>query len=130
MRRLALAAVALAFAVPLPAQDRAANPPLHVAFVGDLATERGKDFVAFLRQQFARVDSFERADCTPEKLRTADVVVLDWQQQDGLSYWFEHRTEPRRNPLGDLLRWDRPTVLIGSAGLNVAADWGLPGTQG
>ena len=130
MRRFALVVAAAALALPLPAQDRAANPPLHVAFVGDLQTERGKDFVAFLQKQFARVDTFERADCTPERLRTADVVVLDWQQQDGLLHWFDHRDEPRHNPLGELLRWDRPTVLIGSAGLNVAADWGLPGTQG
>lgn len=84
----------------------------------------------FLQGQFARVDTVERNECAPEKVRSADVVVLDWSQQDGLMRWLQARDEPRHNPLGELARWDRPTVLIGSAGLNLAAAWGLPGTQG
>ncbi len=115
----------------LPAQDPARNPPLHLCFVGDLQTERGKDFLGFLRQQFPRVDAVERATCEPQQLRTADVVVLDWwQHDDGVSVWLRDKQAPRRVPLGELARWDRPTVLIGSAGLNLAAAWGLPGSFG
>lgn len=125
-----LAIATLSFLAAPRAQDRALNPPLHVAFVGDLDTPRGADFVAFLRGQFARVDAVERATCTPDRLRTADVVVLDWSQADGIMKWLENRGAPRHNPLGELARWDRPTVLIGSAGLDVASDWSLPGTQG
>ncbi|MFY9345998.1 MAG: hypothetical protein WAT39_26140 [Planctomycetota bacterium] len=117
-------------ALPVVAQEPARNPALHLAFVGDLASPRATDFVRFLREQFARVDAVERATCTPEQLRTADVVVLDWPQAEGVMRWLEDKQQPRHNPLGELARWDRPTVLIGSAGLNLAAVWGLPGSQG
>ena len=114
----------------VPAQQPAL-PPLHLAFVGDLQQPRGKDFVAFLRAHYARVDAVERNGCEPSQLRAADVVVLDWSQQDhGVMEWFKDKQAERRCPLGDLEHWDRPTVLIGSAGLNLAAAWNLPGTYG
>lgn len=124
------AVVALCTALAAPAQDRSLNPSLHLAFVGELQSERGKDFVQFLRAQFHRVDAIERNGCTPALLRTADVVVLDWPQQQGVIEWMQDKQKPHHNPLGELRRWDRPTVLLGSAGLNVAADWGLPGAYG
>lgn len=127
--RLPVVVAALLAGAPA-AQDRALNPDLHVTFVGELQAERGQDFVRFLREQFARVDTVERATCTPDKLRSADVVVLDWPQGEGVMHWLRHREQPRHNPLGVLPRWDRPTVLIGSAGLNLATDWGLPGSNG
>ena len=114
----------------LAAQQPAASA-LHLAFVGDLQQPRGKDFVAFLRAHYPRVDAVEREGCEPSQLRTADVVVLDWSQQDhGVSEWLKDKQAARRCPLGDLEHWDRPTVLIGSAGLNLAAAWNLPGTYG
>jgi hypothetical protein len=125
-----LAGVALLAAITAPAQDRGLNPAVHVAFVGDLQSDRGKDFVQFLRAQFARVDTVERGSCVPAQLRCADVVVLDWPQQGAISYWIDDKQAPHHNPLGELDRWDRPTVLLGSAGLNAAADWNLPGTFG
>ncbi|HEX5053377.1 MAG TPA: hypothetical protein VFZ65_16490 [Planctomycetota bacterium] len=112
------------------AQDKTKNPALHVAFVGDLQSERGADFVGFLRSQFPRVDGVERSTCTPDQLRTADVVVLDWPQDQGVMLWQQDGQKPRQQPLGELSRWDRPTVLLGSAGLNLAAAWNLPGTNG
>jgi hypothetical protein len=122
-------AMVLALPVAGLAQDRSLNPALHVVFVGELESERGKDFVQFLRAQFPRVDAIERAKCSPEQLRTADVVVLDWPQEDGVMAKF-HKKEPCKNLLGERARWDRPTVLIGSAGLNLATEWGLPGGYG
>lgn len=122
--------LALLLAPAAPAQEPDRNPALHVAFVGALDTDRGRDFAAFLRRHFGRVDLVERDGCTPGQLRTADVVVLDWPQKDGIAHWFADRQKPRRNPLGNFARWDRPTVLLGSAGLNVAADWNLPGNYG
>lgn len=112
------------------AQDRTRNPALQVAFVGDLQQDRGKAFVQFLRSQYPRVDAIERAGCTPSRLRAADVVVLDWPQPGAVSDWIRDKQGPRSNPLGELRRWDRPTVLLGSAGLNLAADWNLPGAYG
>lgn len=122
--------VVLTLVLGAAAQDRAQNPALHVAFVGDLQTPRGADFVQFLRAQYPRVDAVERSACTPERLRTADVVVLDWPQGDGVMQWMQDKQNPRTVPLGALVRWDRPTVLLGSAGLNLAAAWNLPGTSG
>ena len=122
--------VGLVLSLTAAAQDRSVNPALHLAFVGDLQSERGVDFVKFLRQQFSRVDSVERSTCTPDQLRTADVVVLDWPQSEGVMAWMRDEQKERHNPLGQLARWDRPTVLLGSAGLNLAAAWSLPGTQG
>ena len=53
-----------------------------------------------------------------------DVVVLDWPQggsrMDRLS----------RRPLGERSSWGKPTVLIGSAGLNLSATWDLRGGFG
>ena len=127
--RLHVPGVVLALSLAAAAQDRSLNPPLHVAFVGELQSPRAVDFVKFLREQFARVDAIERATCTPEQLRHADVVVLDWPQEDGVTAKF-HDKEPCKNPLGEIARWDRPTVLIGSAGLNVATEWSVPGGYG
>ncbi len=122
--------VALVLSLAAAAQDRASNPALHIAFVGDLQSPRGADFVQFLRAQFPRVDAIERSTCAPEQLRCADVVVLDWPQDRGVMQWLEDKDKPRHVPLGDRARWDRPTVLLGSAGLNLAAAWNLPGTSG
>jgi hypothetical protein len=116
-------------AVAIPAQQAAV--PLHVAFVGDLEKDRGKDFLTFLRAHHPRVDAVERKACDPARLRGVDVVILDWSQQDdGVIAWMNDKKAPRLCPLGDLEHWERPTVLIGSAGLNVAAAWNLPGAHG
>ena len=121
---------ALCCAAAAVAQDPAANNTLHVVFVGDLDTDRSRDFTRFLREHFPRVDAVRRQGCTPDRLRTADVVLLDWPRPQGEP---TPRAQPGRkhhNPLGELHRWNRPTVLLGSAGLHVADDWGLPGTVG
>ena len=122
--------IAVLLTAALSAQDRARNAALHLAYVGNLTSDRGQDFVRFLREQFPRVDAVERATCTPDKLRFVDVVILDWPQSEGVMKWVQNPKQERTNPLGDLQRWDRPTVLIGSAGLNLAAGWGLPGSHG
>jgi hypothetical protein len=59
----------------------------------------------------------DRADCAPEALRTADVVLVDWPAEEALG---------ERAPLGPLERWDRPTVFVGEAGDLFARSWGLP----
>ncbi len=63
---------------PLAAQDRSRNPQLEVAFVGDVESERGKAFQAFLTQQFGGVKMVARTGCDPAQLRGLDVVLLDW----------------------------------------------------
>lgn len=129
--QFALAATLSLVPAALLAQDAGLNPRLRVAFVGDLSSDRGKAFEAFLEQQFGAVDLVERAECEPSQLQTADVVLLDWgQNDDGIMTWFKDRNAPRRNPLGARTDWTKPTVLLGSAGLNVAASWGVKGNYG
>ncbi len=55
--------------------------------------------------------------CTPDAVRFADVVVIDCSETNG---------GPDGLPLGDLARWDRPTVLLGGAGDVVARRFLLP----
>ena len=51
-----------------------------------------------------------------------DVILLDWPQG-------EETREMRklRSPLGKRDEWEKPTVLLGSAGLNLAVAWKLQG---
>ncbi len=54
-----------------------------------------------------------------------DVVLLDWRQG-------EETREMRklRSPLGKREDWNKATVLLGSAGLNLAVSWKLKGGSG
>ena len=125
---LALASLLLAPSAASPSEDLA---QLKVAFVGNGGTERSESFVEFLGQHVATVAFVERTESDPQALRKADVVVLDWsQQEDGVMSWISDREAKRHTPLGDRAGWDVPTVLIGSAGLNLAAAWDLAGTFG
>jgi hypothetical protein len=63
----------------------------------------------------------ERFD--PAKAKDADVVLLDWSQHD---------TDVRKakSPFGKLEDWQKPTVLLGSAGLLLAGQWQIIGGAG
>jgi hypothetical protein len=126
-------AAALAAAAPAPAQDEhEARHPLQVVFVGDGEGVRRDAYVGFLREHFARVTSVARESCKPADLRDADVVLLDWSQQDGVIAWMNdaEAKEKRECPLGPRADWETPTVLLGSAGLNVACAWDVRGGSG
>jgi hypothetical protein len=101
--------------------------PLRVLVLVKKGDSRGEAFAGFLRERFTSVatadlNAFERA-----RLAEADVVLVDWQQGDGVMQW---RKNEVASPLGDRAQWTVPTVLIGSAGLNVAASWGVKGGSG
>lgn len=104
--------------------------PLRVAFVGDVA-ERTKDFTAALAGRFQEVRAYAHGT-KPAELAAADVVVVDWQQDvEALQRW---RKDPaaaaRACPLGPRAEWCTPTVLLGSAGLNLASIWDVKGSYG
>lgn len=121
----------LAFLPALLAQDPARNPKLHIAFVGNAGSERTADFTRFLEQQFGAVQVVDRKACDPKALQGADVVLLDWsQQEDGVIAWMQDKTLAKHCPLGERDAWHKPTVLLGDAGLNVAAVWDLVGGWG
>jgi hypothetical protein len=113
---------------PLSIRDQAklthadALAHLKVLYIG---TERASDYVGFLKGKVARVEARERSKFKPQDAAPFDVVLLDWPQSP------ENR-EMRKlaAPLGARSDWDKPTVLLGSAGLNLAVAWKLKGGSG
>ncbi len=106
---------------------------LRVLYVGNANTQRGQSYARFLRERFKLVNAAERESFDPRSAAAADVVVLDWSQSD------VHRPERvnaahsesgLKSPLGERSRWDKPTVLLGSAGHLLAAPWKVFGGSG
>ena len=95
---------------------------LSVLYVGNLTTPRGKSYTAFLSKRFRRVENAERVGFDPHKAAAFDVVLLDWSQRD--------RQEKSAPPLGPKAAWNKPTVLLGSAGLLLAEKWQIHGAIG
>jgi hypothetical protein len=112
-----------------PQPDRS----LRVLYVGNASTERGQSYARFLAERFKLVGAVERDSFDPRSAAAADVVVLDWSQSDvrrpegGDA---AHSESQLKSPLGDRSRWDRPTVLLGSAGHLLAAPWKVFGGSG
>jgi hypothetical protein len=123
---LSFLAILASCPLALTGQQAADLNPQRLAFVGDPAAQRTKAYVAFLQQRFAAVEVFARDHDDPGKLQEADVVLLDWPQSDAA------RAERSRHfsPLGPRANWHTPTVLLGSAGLNLAGAWEVRGGFG
>jgi hypothetical protein len=141
MHRLTLLSCAALLSLPGLAQVQTkptAKQPLRVLFLGDPESPRTPEFRSFLAERFASVEVAGRWTYDKKLLDDADVVVLDWPQQDGISKWMLSRSKEKgaapppipASPLGALESWTKPTVLVGSAGLNVAWTWGLKGDFG
>lgn len=113
-------------------ESRPVHAQLRVAFVGTPDSARTKDFAEFLGRKFAKVDVVPRERCKPELLAAADVVVLDWPQDEGVNKWMNEKEKDKEHtcPLGPRESWTKPTVLIGSAGLNLACAWAVKGGFG
>lgn len=101
-----------------------------VAFVGTPDTPRTAAFVTFLEERFDEVTFHDRTTVDPKAAATADVVLLDWDQENGVLKWFQDREYVLEHPFGELADWRTPTVLLGSAGLNTAAAWDVRGGSG
>lgn len=97
--------------------------PQRLLFVGEKAHEaRLREFADFLTPRFAKVTTTTHAEFRAAMTNDVDVVLLDWHQGGDLD-----RT---RSPLGELEAWDKPLVLLGSAGLNTAVAWNVFGGVG
>jgi hypothetical protein len=126
MKKIIAFVVRLLFvAVLLPVQSFAAEPgyglPQKILYIG----HHGDEFVPFLKEHFAKVESVTRDKFSPPLAKDFDVVLLDWPQSGGMrGAWLEG------SPLGKREDWDKPTVLLGSAGLNLAVAWKLHGGSG
>jgi len=95
---------------------------MEVLYVG---TERPADFVGFLKTRVAKIEARPRAGFKASEAEPFDVVLLDWPQG-------EEAREMRAlgSPLGKREGWTKPTVLLGSAGLNLAVAWQMKGGSG
>lgn len=95
--------------------------PLHVLYIG----HRPGEFVPFLKEHFHTVDKAALDEFTPRQADAFDVVLLDWPQTGAMrGAWLDG------SPLGKREDWQKPTVLLGSAGLNLAVAWKLHGGSG
>lgn len=126
MKKIIVFVVRLLFvAAILPVQSFGAEPsaslPQKVLYIG----HRADEFVPFLKEHFAKVDSVSREKFQPPQAKDFDVILLDWPQSGAMrGAWLDG------SPLGKREEWAKPTVLLGSAGLNLAVAWKLHGGSG
>jgi len=95
---------------------------LKVLYVG---TERASAYIDFLSGKVAKIEAKRREAFKVGDAAAFDVILLDWPQG-------EETREMRKlkSPLGGRDEWEKPTVLLGSAGLNLAVAWKLKGGSG
>jgi hypothetical protein len=98
---------------------------LKVLFVGESA-DRTKVFEGFLAQNVGQVATTSRHTFKPAEAEGYDVVLLDWGQSEQA----RDERSSGRSPLGAREQWSKPTVLLGSAGLNLAVVWKVRGGSG
>ena len=99
---------------------------LKVLYVGEPSTSRrAKQVTGFIGQHVDKIESVDRHAFKQPQADGFDVVVLDWPQSDKTE---QERQQPA--PLGARATWTKPTVLLGSAGLNMAIVWKVRGGSG
>jgi hypothetical protein len=99
---------------------------LKVMYVGDPDTPRATHFAGFLKHNVGRIEVTARDKFKPSQADEFDVVLLDWPQSDSA----RDDRKTARSPLGNRDAWSKPTVLLGSAGLNLAVVWKVRGGSG
>lgn len=90
-----------------------------------IGSERTGEFVTFLKSKVAQMETRPRADFKVTDANGFDVVLLDWPQTGKREDF-----PPKASPLGVREGWTKPTVLLGSAGLNLAVAWKMKGGIG
>ncbi|MDB5320191.1 MAG: hypothetical protein JWN40_1822 [Phycisphaerales bacterium] len=122
MKRALLLAL---FILPTITASAATLDSLKLLYIGDKGTPREQAFTTFLRKHATTVDAVDRHNFDPKTAAPYDVVLLDWPQNA------ETRDMHKLiAPLGQREAWHRPTVLLGSAGLNLAVAWQMKGGTG
>jgi hypothetical protein len=114
--------VMLAGLQPVAAKDLG---QLKVLYIGEAGSPRSAAFNDFLKPKVGQVEIAVRWKFKPEQAADFDVVLLDWPQSDR-----GDSATSKRSPLGDRQHWTKPTVLLGSAGLNLAIVWEVKGGFG
>src|SRR4051812_24565244 len=95
--------------------------PQRILYVGHRAAE----FESLLTSHFKETKFVARESFQPAVANDFDVVLLDWPQSGAREGAWE-----AGSPLGKRADWRKPTVLLGSAGLNLAVNWQLKGGSG
>jgi hypothetical protein len=117
------AAVALAVIAHSAWAGAAELHKLKVLYLGELRMPRASEFAGLLRTNVGAFGTAAISTFKPEQAAPFDVVLLDWPQSGGVR-------ETKRAPLGERETWTKPTVLLGSAGLNLAVVWKVRGGSG
>jgi hypothetical protein len=122
-RNLAIALVVSALLRSFGATDL---DKLSVLYIGEPDSPRAKQFSGFLRKNVAKLEVTARDGFKPATAEAFDVVLLDWGQSNRT----QDEWKEGRSPLGPRDQWHKPTVLLGSAGLNLAVVWKVRGGSG
>ena len=120
-----IAAIATAVLGVVGAVGAAELDKLKVLYIGEAGTPRARHFTGFVGKNVGRIETASRKDFKPADADGFDVVLLDWPQSNSAR---EERNG--RSPLGERAAWSKPTVLLGSAGLNLAVTWNVRGGSG
>jgi hypothetical protein len=118
---LLLAALGCSAFLTLDARPSESLLSQRVLYIG----HRSAEFEPFLKAHFAKVESTPREGFQPQSAKDFDVVLLDWPQSD-----LARQQRIGTCPLGKREEWAKPTVLLGSAGLNLAVGWKVYGGFG
>jgi hypothetical protein len=108
----------LSSSLPVAADEKKID--VKVLYAGKPGDARTKDFVAFLKQHFARVGQTDYEKFKPDEAKGFDVVIFDWpsiypRDKDGkIAPKITQMNSPQPPKLQE--GFDRPAILIGAAG--------------
>jgi hypothetical protein len=97
-----------------------------VLYAGNAASDRAKDFTAFLEKHFAKVTVLDLGKFQEEAAKDYDVVIFDWtsiyprDKEGKISYKDNQLKLSMPPPVHLSPGFDRPAVLIGAAGGQIA----------
>lgn len=123
-RWTAVAVAALACLAPATPAAEKAN--LKVLYAGNVDSPRAKDFTAFLGEHFAEVKAVPLGKFREADAKGHDVVIFDWtsiypRDKSGKINYDDKSLNLAMPPNVQLSRnFDRPAILIGAAGGQVA----------
>jgi hypothetical protein len=129
MKRVILALLVVGLGHPVAADEGVRTALVRVLYVGQKDSARARAFATLLDERFILIDVAGREDFDPSSAQGADVVLLDGLPGD-LAAKASAAQNVVRCPLGERSAWQKPTVLLGSAGPLVAQSWRLFGARG
>src|SRR4051794_36047768 len=122
---IAIASIVMGVAVTSTRASSGELASLKILYIGDAGSTRAAAVTDFLRQHVGAIDTVDRNAFDTSQAKPYDVVVLDWPQTGDID-----AMKHLRSPLGNRNYWGKPTVLLGSAGLNLAVAWQVQGGSG